>query len=354
VYTIQESTHSVMRDTEDCVKDMGVSIRTVDTSAASVMQINDQIADFQEKAKQIIEIIDIVKKVAKKSGLLALNASIEAARAGEAGKGFAVVANQIKELSANTTESAERVMGYVDELLSGISSLAESVGTTTTQLAASNERLHNSVDGINRMSQEFTQITTEIDHIYSEINTQSALTQSFVAAIDTIAANYEDLVNGCHASGEQLFKISRLIDNLRQDLGRRHADLSTLDWMSLYTVDHLIFTWRLFNHVAGFETLKITQLNNPTGCKFGKWRASLTDRRILDSPEFQRASTYHDELHKHGCDTWNTKENGDVLDALAHFELAYEAYGKFSAAMKDLRRVVAATGDKRESEIFPL
>lgn len=63
-----------------------------------------------------VRLLTIVKKVASQSNLLALNASIEAARAGEAGKGFAVVADQVRQLSSNTSESAEDIVRYVNEL----------------------------------------------------------------------------------------------------------------------------------------------------------------------------------------------------------------------------------------------
>ena len=141
VQNIQQNTHDVIQTADSCINEMNTSIRSIDDSSQRVLEINDQVALFQEKAIKINEIIDIVKKIAKKSGLLALNASIEAARAGEAGRGFAVVANQIKDLSANTTASAEDVVRYVDELLTGITSLADSISFTTNQLQDGNENV---------------------------------------------------------------------------------------------------------------------------------------------------------------------------------------------------------------------
>lgn len=351
VYTIQEKTHNVREDANSCVVDMNSSIRTVDASVASVLQINDQIADFQAKAAKINEIIDMVKKVASKSGLLALNASIEAARAGEAGKGFAVVANQVKELSANTTQSAEDAMTYVRELLDGISNLAESINTTAEQLASGNTSIHHSLESLEHMNENMKLVSSEIDHIYGEINTQSALTQAFVASIDTIAASYEDLSKGCVGTGAHMYKISRLIDNLRSDVARRRAKLYTQDWITVYEIDHLIFTWRIYNNLADFETLKLEQVNNPKGCKFGKWVAAQTDSRITGSSAFKQASKFHNEIHTHAVDSWNAKDSGNREEAFRHFQLAYAAYPKFVAALKDLKKVIASTGDTNFSKI---
>lgn len=351
VYTIQEKTHNVKEDADSCVVDMNASIRTVDASVASVLQINDQIADFQAKAAKINEIIDIVKKVASKSGLLALNASIEAARAGEAGKGFAVVANQVKELSANTTQSAEDAMTYVHELLDGISNLAESINSTAEQLASGNDSIHHSLESLEHMNENMKLVSSEIDHIYSEINTQSALTEAFVASIDTIAASYEDLSNGCVGTGAHMYKISRLIDNLRSDVARRRAKLYTQDWITVYEIDHLIFTWRVYNNLADFESLRLDQLNNPKGCKFGKWVGAQTDPRITGSSAFKQAVKYHDELHAHGVDSWHAKNEGHREEAFRHFQLGYNTYPKFVAALQELKKVIASTGDTNFSKI---
>ena len=55
----------------------------------------------------------MVKKIAQKSGLLALNASIEAARAGEAGKGFAVVASEVKKLADDCVGASKQISEIV-------------------------------------------------------------------------------------------------------------------------------------------------------------------------------------------------------------------------------------------------
>ncbi|MBP3204764.1 MAG: CZB domain-containing protein [Lachnospiraceae bacterium] len=351
VYTIQEKTHTVKEDADACVDAMNTSINIVDDSVEHVLQITQQVADFQAKAAKINEIIDMVKKIASKSNLLALNASIEAARAGEVGKGFAVVANQVKELSASSMKSAEDAMVYVDDLLTGINSLEDSVNRTVAQLTSGNESIHESLEKLQSMDGNMKLVSSEVDHIYGEIDTQSSLTTSFLDSIKTMASSYEDLSNGCVNTGAHMYKISRLIDNLRSDVARRRAILYPQDWIIVYEIDHLIFTWRIYNNLADFEKLKLEQVNNPTGCKFGKWVAAQTDPRITNSSAFKQAVKYHNEIHEHAVDSWNAKHNGDRAEAFRHFQLAYAAYPKFVSALKDIRRVIASTGDTRVSKI---
>lgn len=345
VQNIQENSHNVMATSHRCVNDMNTSIHIVNESSMKISNINEQVTDFKEKAVKINEIIDMVKKIAKKSGLLALNASIEAARAGEAGRGFAVVANQIKDLSASTTASAEDVVKYVNELMEGISSLSESINITTGQLKEGNTNVHKSVQDINDMNGQLNAIIKEIDSIYEEINNQSALTQSFVASIDSIAESYHTLSEECVTTGAHLYRISRDIDKARSNMARNNSSLSTLDWLTVFEVDHLIFTWRVYNNLADFEKLKIEQLNNPKGCKFGKWVTTQTDSRITGSKEFIQVVKDHEEIHKYACDSWYAKDSGNREEALRQFNFAYDAYNRFTKSLAGLRQVIKNTGD---------
>ncbi len=68
-------------------------------------------------ADSIREFVTLVRKMARQSKLLALNAAMEAARAGEQGSGFAVVAGEVRRLAKSSSEAAERTEALVSKVL---------------------------------------------------------------------------------------------------------------------------------------------------------------------------------------------------------------------------------------------
>lgn len=68
-----------------------------------------RVAELMSSAEKIQAVLTLIRAVAGKTNLLALNASIEAARAGDAGNGFAVVAGEVKALANQTAHATEEI-----------------------------------------------------------------------------------------------------------------------------------------------------------------------------------------------------------------------------------------------------
>ena len=71
---------------------------------------------LQGRADEIGGIVAVIKRIARQTNLLAINAAIEASRAGAYGKGFAVVAAEVKELARQTDEAAAEAGRLTHEL----------------------------------------------------------------------------------------------------------------------------------------------------------------------------------------------------------------------------------------------
>lgn len=351
---IRDNTHSVLQATNDSAEGMRESVRVVRNSTEEINKINEQVQEFQEKITKISEIIDMVKKIASQSNLLALNASIEAARAGEAGKGFAVVADQVRELSSSTAASADDVVKYVSELQTSIGELALTMDATTKRLEDGNKRVEQSIDSINAMAEQMNDVTGEIDSIYHAIDRQSAYTKDLSTVIGEITESYSVLSNNCKTTGEHIYKIGRYVDTLRSDMYRGFSNVTLLDKLKIFAIDHFILTWRVYNNAEGFESLKITQLNNPTGptaCKFGKWVDEQTDKNLISSRPYKNMVQCHLDIHTNATESWKAKDAGNVELALEYFQKTLEAYGRFKQAVNDTMDYLRANGETEMTEI---
>ena len=304
---------------------MNDSIKAVNKSSEKINTINQNVQDFKGKINKIEEIVDIVQNVASQSNLLALNASIEAARAGEAGKGFSVVAEQVRILSSNTSQSAEDIVKYVAELRESIDSLASAMDETTLTLGEGNKKVEQSLAAIQQMNGQMDNISVSVDSIFNDIE--------------------------CIQSGQRVFKLGRYLDKTRSDLVRGCSNITQQDWMRVFEVDHYVLTWRVYNNIVGFEHLKKKQVDNPLGCKLGKWLNSQTDSRLTESPEFGQLVKTHEVLHHFATLSWQAKEDGDDKKALSYFNDTYDAFLKYDKALNNLQKKMQQLGYNNATQI---
>ena len=92
-----------------CHTRMDDTVGVVNQLSQGVQVAAENIAELENTAREIGDIVNVIGDIADQTNLLALNAAIEAARAGEAGKGFAVVADEVRKLSHATQQSAIQV-----------------------------------------------------------------------------------------------------------------------------------------------------------------------------------------------------------------------------------------------------
>lgn len=102
----------------------GISARAV----GEAQQITVQVSELTHSVDRIGGIIDVIREIAGRTKLLALNASIEAARAGETSRGFSVVAGEIKMLAVQTAEATAEIDSQIGAIREATRYVAAAVG----------------------------------------------------------------------------------------------------------------------------------------------------------------------------------------------------------------------------------
>ncbi len=144
---------------------------SLETTRERVQQGNASIAEMNRMGEKITGVLELIKQIAEKTNLLALNASIEAARAGEHGRGFAVVADEVKKLAQNTKEATEEIDGVVARFRDDSAEMMEN----SESIAGMTEEVANETRGLRDRFREFSE-TAERTHSAVEFAATVAFT----------------------------------------------------------------------------------------------------------------------------------------------------------------------------------
>jgi len=150
------------------------AIRSTNEMAALAKEIGMILENFKAQFNHVKNETSSIEQISSKTNLLALNASVEAARAGEAGKGFKVVAAEIRDLSSNTKASSESIM-------EALSKLAETSDKMTDSIARTLDLVQENLSKMGQVSESV-----------SGINTDSALLGSNITVVDSAMKEIED------------------------------------------------------------------------------------------------------------------------------------------------------------------
>jgi methyl-accepting chemotaxis protein len=119
-----------------------------------------EIAGLASGAREIGDVIKLIRAIAGKTNLLALNATIEAARAGESGRGFAVVASEVKVLALQTAKATEEIASHIQAVQDSTSGAVEAI----RQITARMQEINAATAAVTASVMQQNSATEEISH----------------------------------------------------------------------------------------------------------------------------------------------------------------------------------------------
>jgi methyl-accepting chemotaxis protein len=94
--------------------------------------------------------------------------------------------------------------------------------------------------------------------------------QSFAEETLILAEKSGFIKDICLNPGNEIYELSKQIDNIRIEMLTDNKHLSEADMIEVYIVDHLLWRWRIYSMLLGFEKVNIYVASDHKNCRLGK------------------------------------------------------------------------------------
>jgi methyl-accepting chemotaxis protein len=171
--------------------------------------MSKRFAELTGHTNRIAELLDVIREIADRSDLLALNASLEATRAGEAGRSFSLVAAEMRRLAERVTASVQDVKALVADVRAFGSStimateegrrLAESTTESARQITLVTQQQRTGTEQVSQGMRDITAALTQSVSAATQIRSSTEALKTQADRLAQIVGRFR--VDGAAASG---------------------------------------------------------------------------------------------------------------------------------------------------------
>jgi len=169
----------------------------IEATESSHTMATTRLGELAAQARRIDEIAEMIRGVASKSEVLALNAALEGVRAGAQGRGFSLVAEEMQSLAERVTSSVKDVQKLtrdIDGATQGTVAAAEEGAERAASATASSRRIRAVAHQQQESVGQAASAMAEVAQAAAETSASSRQTLEATQGITRLAGSLEALV----------------------------------------------------------------------------------------------------------------------------------------------------------------
>ncbi len=180
----------------------------------AVQESNATISSVEEEAKNIDQVLDVIRSVAEQTNLLALNAAIEAARAGESGRGFAVVADEVRSLAQRTHDSALEIQAMTETLRKRITVAGDQADIASERAQSAVQQAEETQEKFTNMIALISELNDRMMHTASTTEQQAAVAEEVMTSVSVVSDMASETELACQKNNDEGQKLAKLSDSI--------------------------------------------------------------------------------------------------------------------------------------------
>ncbi|WP_374335206.1 methyl-accepting chemotaxis protein [Leeia sp.] len=192
----------------------------VEQLAFAMRDTSATMGSLEGDAREIGNIVGIIKEIADQTNLLALNAAIEAARAGEQGRGFAVVADEVRKLAERTANSTHEIVSVIQKIQHTIEQAVSSINHGVHQVTLSTELTRDAGNTVSGIQQQSSTTEARMQHLNSALQTESQNSQQLAQQVDHVSRMADETRQAANLTEHSARELVQLSNQLEAALQR--------------------------------------------------------------------------------------------------------------------------------------
>ena len=191
------------------------SLDSIEAVRSDALTLKEDMAQLNQHAQDISNIMGVISDIADQTNLLALNAAIEAARAGEAGRGFAVVADEVRKLAEKTMASTQDVSKAIQAIQESAAKSVGSMDRTVERVEQATTFAQQSGDALREIVTDAESTADEVRAIATASEEQSAASEEINRSVLGVSSISDESAKAMSEAAQSVAELNRQAQNLK-------------------------------------------------------------------------------------------------------------------------------------------